>query len=252
MRRRWLILATILACGCERQAPAPLPTQTRAKPAPAKRSTEYDRFFVDWFKAHGHKEVIVDKDGVGVPDNATRLKASLYKPVDQNKDGCVAEMEFTVRVPSGRQITEFVAGMAKTKHDAINDSMVNFTLTTFHPIYGAFINQHDSHTTLKHIRINQVDREVIMGDIMLRGDASTRSVDLSPMRAQIQETLKSLSLDAEPHWIKVVYAQNKGVPMTVAVTVDNQDQPELTEAVKRLKWPALQTFYMAKEFVVIK
>lgn len=37
----------------------------------------------------------------------------------------------------------------------------------------------------------------------------------------------------------------------IAVTLDNGDQDELTEMVKKLRWPARENAYIAKEFIVI-
>jgi len=207
-------------------------------------------FLVKWLEAHGHKDVVVDAGGVGVGDNATRLQASVYGSKHHENRGFVTEVEFTVRLlPSQRKITEFVAGIGKTEEEAIKDALLNFTLTTLHVVYKGFINADDPHMTIDSVVIDGVSRDVIAGDLYMR---SEKKPDLHAMRAQIQDALKNLPLTAGPHWIKVVYGQINSKPTTVAVTLDNADHPDLTEAVKNLNWPRRDGFYMVKQFILVK
>ena len=71
----------------------------------------------------------------------------------------------------------------------------------------------------------------------MRGSSKNGPVNLNPV---------------QPHWIKIVYSQNEGTPMTVAATLDNQDHPALTESVKGLAWPKLNEFYLAKQFIILQ
>jgi hypothetical protein len=249
MNRCLLIFVLVLSAGCGKEPS----TDGAKKPGPGDaRRPEMDDFFVKWLKAHQHTDVVVDADGVGVGGNDTRLRASLYGSKRHEKGGYVVEVQFNVRLPSRREIIEFVAGGGDTEQKAINDALLNFTLTTFHVVYKGFINDADPHLKSTTVAINGVSRHLITGDIFMRGTASDKKIDLGPMRAEIQGALKSLPLTPEPHWLKIVYSQNNGKPMTVAVTLDNTDHPGLTDAVRRLNWPHTDGFYMAKQFIVIK
>jgi hypothetical protein len=250
--RSLLLIALGLSSGCGSVPPTTIATATKAQETRAARRPDMDEFFAMWLKAHGHQEVVVDADGVGVGGNATRLQAGLFGSKRHEKGGFVVEVEFAVRLPSRREVIEFVAGMGDTEDQAINDALTNFTLTTFHVVYKAFINDADPHVTTTTIPINGIPRVVIVGDILMRGTQSERNIDLDAIRAEIQGALKTAPLTPEPHWVKVVYSQNDGKPMTVAVTVDNAERPEMTDAVRRLDWPRQGGFYMAKQFLVIK
>jgi hypothetical protein len=228
MARSLFVVALLLVIGCRDQA---------ATPAQAPRRPELDNFFSEWLKAHGHSDVVIDDGGVGIAGNETRLMASLYGSNKHDDGSYVVEVEFTTRLPSHGQITDFVAGMGNTEATAINDALLNFTLTTFHVIYKGFINAEDPHISATTVKINGADRAVIAGDIMLRGGPKEGKLDLEPLRAEILKALKQTSLSPLPHWVKIVYSQQGGKPMTVAVTLDNTDELKLTEEVKRLKWP---------------
>src|ERR1041385_7328529 len=96
----------------------------------APKHSKTEAFFVDWLNAHGETNIVSDSKGVGLAGNATRLKASIYDSKKHADGRYVVETEFRIRLPSGGEIVEFVAGMGDTEAQAINDSLLNFTLTT--------------------------------------------------------------------------------------------------------------------------
>lgn len=257
MRRFLLFISIAMAFGCSKDPskssspPATGLPSAKAKETRTTRRINMNDFFVQWLKGHGHDDVVVDANGVGVRGNATRLRASLYGSNPDAK-GFVVELEFTIRLPSGQVITEFLAGLGDTEEQAIKDAQLNFVLTTFHVVYKGFINDADPHMTLTPASIKGVNRNLIMGDIFVRGVAPNKDTDFNAMNAEIQGVLMNYVLTPGSHWIKIVYVQNDGEPMTVAVTLDNADHLAMAEAVKRLNWPRMKGFYMAKQFIVVK
>ena len=253
MGRCLIIIALALTAGCRREAPPSDATDTNPKKTQAALNPLMEDFLTGWFRDHGHDDVVVDADGVGVGDNATRLHASLYGSEQRDNGDFVTEVEFTVRLlPSQRKITEFVAGIGKTEEHAIADALLNFVLTTFHVVYKGFIYADDPHLTLTTVAINGAKRDMIAGAMYMRGGHSDKNFLLNTMLPEIQGTLKNVPLSADPHWIKIVFGQIDGKPTTVAVTLDNADHPALTEAVKNLNWPRRDGFYMVKQFILVK
>lgn len=235
--RAWVCIVVIgLAAGCSRG------------PTTAK----WDSFFTEWLQKHGETNVVADAHGVGVANNATRLKASLYGSKRQKDGGYIVETEFRVRLPSNGEIVEYLAGTGETEDQAVNDCLVNFTLTTFHVVYKGFINPSDPHQNVEPLPINGASRELIMGDILMRGGESVQNLDLSAMRPHFRKAIAGLSLSPQVHWIKIVYGQHNGAPVEVSATLDNREHPALTSAIKGLNWPKCDGFYLAKQFVVIK
>jgi Family of unknown function (DUF6348) len=241
----WLLL-TLLLAGCGSTARKDDVASKPNRPIPKAQ-----QFFSDWLKDHGHTDIEVGSNGVGIAGNPTRLSASLYES-NQNANGYVIEAEFRIQLGSGREIVEFLAGMGKDEEAAINDSLLNFVVTTFHPVYKAFINADDPHMESETIEIDGKSRELIMGDLYLRRPQDSAETDLNEMRSQIRDALKSLKLSSEPHWIKLVYLQIDNQPKTVSVTVDNGENRALTDQIAKLKWPQSEGFYIAKQFIVIK
>jgi hypothetical protein len=236
MRTCLAILVIAAAAGCAKD-----PAESKTEP-----------FFVDWLKSHGETDVIVDEQGVGIAGNATRLKASLYGSDRQDDGSYVVETEFRVRLPSGGEIVEFVVGGGETEDQAISDCLLNFTLTTFHVLYKAFINPADPHQTVQPVEIAGRKREMLMGDIYMKGSESAEPIDLNAMRPGIQGAVAGLPLSQEPHWIKIVYGHVDGQPPFVSAALDNEEHQALTSAIERLDWPAPEGFYMVKLFIVVK
>lgn len=247
MKRCCWILGIVLVAGCSNGSTSDTKTATKSAIGTRRKA---EAFFVKWFKSHGHEDVVSDSNGVGLRSNPVRLRASLYNS-NQNADGCVVETEFRIRLAPGKEIVEFVAGVGKTEAEAIDDTLMNFTLTTYHVVYKAFLNDKDTHLDSEQLTINGQPRETILGDIYMRGNASS-PIDLNPMRPKLKAALAGLQLTNEPHWIKIVYSQNESKPMTVAVTLDNNEDQALTRTITELDWPRSKDFYMAKQFLVIK
>jgi hypothetical protein len=220
---------------------------SRSAQTPASRE-----FFVEWLKSHGETNIVVDSKGVGIAGSPTRLRSSLYGSEKQRNGSISAETEFRVHLPGGREIVEFVAGSGDTLEAAEKDGKLNFLLTTFHVVYRSFMNPADPHQTEETVTINGKPRVLVLGDSMTRSGATNSSPDMFPLRSRFREMLSPLLLSPEPHWVKIVFAQNQNRVVMCAVTLDNQDNAALTEIVRKLPWPVQQDFYMVKQFIVVK
>jgi len=129
---------------------------------------------------------------------------------------------------------------------------VNFILSTFHVVYRAFLNSNDPNQTEEKITINGQPRVLVLGDTFARSQTTNSSPDMFPLREHFRKILSPVPLSAQTHWIKIVYANHHSKVMLCAVTLDNGDNPALTEAVKELPWPKKEEFYMVKQFIVVK
>jgi len=221
--------------GCSRSAPTP----------------QSNEFFTTWLRSHGESNVVVEADGVGLAGNPTRLRCSLYHG-EKFTNSFSAELEFRIRIPDGREIIEYVAGSGKSRKEAEDDAKLNFVVSTFHVVYRSFLNPTDPHQTEEKITVNGGQRTLVLGDTMTRSQTTNSSPDMFPLRNRFREIVSSQALSPQSHWLKIVYANLHSKVMLCAVTLDNQDSPALTEAVKALPWPKQEEFYVVKQFIVVK
>jgi hypothetical protein len=266
---RMISLALVLAVLTSCSLPSPsAPSPPTPEPEPNKKSTPseakgarassppetprtFDDYLVDWLQGHGEEDVVVDKNGVGLDRNKTRIAALLYGS-NRTGENYIVEVEFRVRLSEEQTITDFVVGVGDPEDAAIKDALRNYTLTTFHVIYKSFLNNNDPHQEVEQIQNNGHQRELLAGPLGIRTSDGVAPLDLEALRQPLRNILASFPYQPGTHWIKVVYGQLRGKPSTVDVTMDNEPHRELTDAILKLEWPKRNGFYMIKLFAVIK
>lgn len=217
---------------------------------PADKVTEQARtFFVDWLKGHGEENIVNDQSGVGVEKNATRLWAFLYGYGGSRTFDKMVELELRVVLPDGREIQEFVVGTGDDESKAIGLALTNFTLSTFHVVYSCFMNENDPHISHEDITIAGTKRQLTSGGIITMGD---KPDGFDKVAEKIREHLSRSNLSNQVHWMKIVYSVVRGEEGSKAITLDNEDNHQMTAAMSDWDWPTTDSFYMAKEFIVIR
>ncbi|MFO0759002.1 MAG: DUF6348 family protein [Byssovorax sp.] len=211
-----------------------------------------DAFFADWLTAHGETRIVVDAGGVGLANNPTRFRTSRYGVTPHGPDAFLVESEFRVRVPGGGEIIEYVAGVGSSPDDGENDARANFVTSTLHVIYRSFLNPRDPHQTEETVSFQGTPRAVVRGDLYCRSFGDIAAPDLAPLDPKILDILRPMPLSPGPHWIKLVFQQASGAPVTVAATLDNNDDLGLTAALGALPWPKRPEPYLVKQFIVVK
>jgi hypothetical protein len=217
-----------------------------AAPKPDKWKT----FFTEWLERHGETKLVDDEKGIGIADSPVRLRASLYG-TNPSAAGSSAEVEFKILLPSGQTIVDYVAGTGKDVAEAENVAMTNFTLSTFHVVYRAFMNPADPHQTVETMELPGGKRDVVFGDLVSFSSTSELP-DMEKMAEAIKKCVGAMKVPEGPHWMKLVYGQMDGMPRLVQVTLDNEGNEALTQEMGKLGWPKQAGFYMSKQFIVIK
>lgn len=206
-------------------------------------------FFAEWLGNHGESEVVNDGTGVGIKSAPTRLWAFLYGS-EQSDGGFTVETEFRIVLADGREIVEFVAGNGDTEKSAIGMSFVNFTLSTFHVVYSAFMNSADPHMTHDRVQIGGASCVLTSGGMFALGGEEIP--EFSEVSQQIRDEICKLELPDGTHWLKVVYGLHQDNVLAAAVTLDNESLDSMSSRLSSFAWPATDSFYMAKEFIVIR
>ena len=87
------------------------------------------------------------------------------------------------------------------------------------------------------------------GTFALGPDVEDQFGDISE---KIKQAITGLELPDQVHWFKIVYGQNEGKVITVAATLNNDEHKLLTNKISNLNWPVEDSFYLAKQFVILR
>jgi hypothetical protein len=235
----------LILAGCNREP------GRRAAESPRAKSDEYNSFFEGWLKSHGEKNVVSSPDGVSVANNPVGFSAKTYG-VEQSDKGCTAEIEFTTVLPDKRLIVDYVAGIGADAKAAKGDAIANFTLTTFHVLYSALINDKDPHLKPVMHKVHGKPRNFYIGGWGIRTQSPIDQSILDKLTEHFVARIQQLDLDEKTHWVKVVYGQHKGEIIAADITLDNVGDDRLNPAVHKSPWPKRDDFYMLKLFILIK
>lgn len=213
---------------------------------------EYVRTYLsEWLKTHQFEGYTKGQKGILLKEQGVILNGEIYEVKEITKGKLYSvETQFSLAFPDGRRLEDFVAGAGKNPDEAFLDSLQNFCLTTFHPIYAGLIENEDPHVRKETWKISKNDRNVYISDWGTRGE-KIDSKHLEAMEKLLAKEVSKLKLTNDIHWAKVVVGNVKGESKVIVFTIDGMLYEDITEAIKSYSWPASEEFYMVKLFFVI-
>lgn len=254
----------VSSCSSNTDKTSESPAQPSATPDHTKLINSY---FTDLLKGHKIENIEESDTGIFLPNCNVGLEGQVtqIRPLSESGN-LAAELEVKVTLPDRRVVSEVLAGAGDTTNetDAVKSALQNFTMTTFHPIYAAFIDEKDPHVQRMKWTINGKEREVILGDSLetvykkeLADTTARESHDTSAAQAWWEERFKQAvcarKLDDQDHWAKFFIAENDGKVAQVAATLDNSPDPEMTKFFEQLDHPkGAGSMYTIKQFVVVR
>ncbi len=162
-----------------------------------------------------------------------------------------ASLQFIVRVflPSGERIDEYFAGIAQDERSAIIDALRNFADSSFHVIISALLDHLCEHATVEKWTINGIDRRVTLGAVTSRGGVPGNYLQWF---REFEQMAKASSLPGGIHWIRIFHGQSNPSNATTEVLLDNEHWQPMESGIAALDWPAKDTFYTARLFLIIQ
>ncbi|OJT27276.1 hypothetical protein BO221_04640 [Archangium sp. Cb G35] len=164
---------------------------------------------------------------------------------------CSVQLDVVLEPWTGRVLIESFAGFGETAQEAERDAFENLARCSLHVLLGAFVRTPDEHVTLAEWEISGVRRRVILGNIQGRGAQPSAEATRTWFQ-ELERALATLPLVSGTHWVRVYYAQQSSRPMTLEVLLDNEEWPELKEALGKAPWPRAPHFFSQRLFLVLQ
>lgn len=200
-------------------------------------------------RAHGVS--FQEEDGwLRVRPGGPRLQAWVIETRTE-PDVRMRQLDVVVEPWTGQRVVESVGGFGTTEEDAWKDALQNFSRGSLHVLLSAFLRPPDEHVTVESWRVGGIERKVILGDIVSRGDGTNPSHE-EPWIAALEEAIKSLPLPSGTHWVRVYYAQMDGARMALEVLLDNEPWQALADRLDKAAWPSASGFHSRRLFLVLQ
>ncbi|MBN9684635.1 MULTISPECIES: DUF6348 family protein [unclassified Corallococcus] len=200
-------------------------------------------------RAHG-LPIQEEEEWLRVGPGGPRFQATL---IDTRTEpgSCTRQLDVCLEPWTGRWVFESVGGFGTTETEASNDALMNFVRASLHVLLSAFVRPPDEHVTVATWRVGGIDRKVILGNVITRGDHPGPKLEESWFKA-FESALRSLPLTSGTHWVRVYYAQMDEKRMALEVLLDNEPWQALADQLETASWPAAPGFLSRRLFLVLQ
>ncbi|MCP4216704.1 MAG: hypothetical protein GY765_18785 [bacterium] len=206
-------------------------------------------FLKNLFDSHGVKAEIAN-GCVVLKNGPLKINGAI---VNETKHPNVLVLQLDIRfwTQTGNVILESFAGIGKNKEEALESALQSFTVNDFHVMLAAFFQPDDQHIDVGELEIAGTKREVIFGNIGVRG----KPPELVPggnWFSQFEKQLKASRLTGGLHWIRFYYGHMGGKTIQCEMLLDNKLWKPMAGEMLKLSWPKSDDFYSFRIFVIIK
>ena len=204
------------------------------------------------FARHG---VDVKGDNGWLSSDGGHPKLAAYiAHLTEQRNGVRTQLDVEVAVNDNLTIVESFADTASSSHDAINAAYFNFSSSSLHVLLSAVWNiPQGEQVVLESWECTRNKWEAHVGPCVRKN--STGDPDVDPPR-ELYTALEGLTaeaaLDSRIHWIRVYFANIDKNKTITEVLLDNEPWVQAESRIKSLAWPALDRFYSARMFIILK
>ncbi|HIP51281.1 MAG TPA: hypothetical protein EYG94_04250 [Campylobacterales bacterium] len=170
-------------------------------------------------------------------------------------DSVVVQLDITLLFPNDRFIESFVA-QAATVEDAIQNTFEQFESTVLHTFIMAFwakAKKVENGVGTDVWDINGQKWEAVISNYGYRGFEDFDSIipEIDTMYDAIKEVIEAYPLTADIYAVRSVYINGTNGQQITEGLINNEEFPELQEAVSKLEWSRSEKFYSVRNLVLL-
>ena len=170
-------------------------------------------------------------------------------------ESVVVQVDITMLFPKQHFVESFVA-QARTIEEAVADALEQFEVNVLHTFIMAFwesAKKVENGVGTDIWEINGHRWQVVVSNYGYRGAEEFESVidDIETLYDTIEEQIKAYPLREDIYAIRTVYTNTSLGEAVVEAYMNNQEFPELMEAVSNLGWREVDSFYSVRNLVIL-
>ncbi len=170
-------------------------------------------------------------------------------------DSVVVQLDITMLFPNNQFVESFVA-QATTVEDAIANTFEQFETNALHPFIMAFWENGkkvENGVGTEIWEINGHRWQAVISNYTYRGqkDFDTIIPDIDTMFETIKSSLEAYALTEDIYAVRTVYTNGSDGQQVVEGLINNEEFPQLQEAISELGWIGLEEFYSVRNLVLL-
>jgi hypothetical protein len=170
-------------------------------------------------------------------------------------DSVVVQLDITLIFQNERFVESFVA-QATTVEDAIANTFEQFETNVLHALIMAFWEQGkkvENGVGRDVWEINGHRWEVVVSNYGYRGSEELDDIlpDLDMMFDAIKSSIEAYPLTKEVYAVRTVYNNTTNNEPVIEALINNEEFPELQQAIAKLEWKPSDDFYSIRNLVLL-
>jgi|GEM_PF-2359737 len=170
-------------------------------------------------------------------------------------DSVVVQVDIHLLLPEQSFVESFV-GHAETVEEAVAQAFEQFEVNVLHPLIMAFWDKAkriENGVGTDIWEINGHRWQAVISNYGYQGDEPLDEVidDSDVMFIEVEKAIKALPLDKDIYAIRSVYTNVGDGRKVSEALINNEEFPELEEAISKLPWKITESYYTVRNFVLV-
>ncbi len=173
--------------------------------------------------------------------------------MERYDDWVVIQVDIHILFPNQTIIESFV-GQATSVEEAMAEALEQFQVNVLHVLIGAFwedAKKVENGIGFEQWEINGHRWQAVVGNYGYRGTADIDDVVLDDFFDTIKDTVHTMPLEDDIYAIRSVYTNVGDEREVVEALLNNEEFPELEEAILNLPWKKMEEYYSVRNLILL-
>jgi hypothetical protein len=202
-------------------------------------------------EAHG-LQVFEDGTALGVANATGRVEAHVALEIP-HPPTLLVQLDVVATPQAGVNIVESCAGMGATRDEAALNALHNFSVYSLHALLAAMWQVVEpSQVSIETWHVGGVAWQAFLGLVAMRHQAPDTPTLPPHLFRRLEDAIKNAPLAGDWNWFRWYCAHSKGSPPVFEALKNNEPWAPGIDAIQQLRWPAVENFWSARQFLILK